>query len=174
MLGPSSIAVGNVLRDQELRGIDVVSTVQTGSSYVVNNTVFDAGSCYVLNGGAGVTINVYNNIGMNCSTAGYTKGGSSALVQADNVSYNNGANSFAGGTINAYPRFIGGLTPDEPNDFRLIASSTLISAGMYVGAIKDDLKDYMNRAFEYAPSIGAFQTTWRDFITNRALRNTRI
>lgn len=153
MLGAGSSAVGNILVGQELRGIDTVSTVSSGTHIVANNTVSGAVTGIVLNGGASVTNNVYNNVVANATTA-YNKGGSSTLNQDFNAAFNSTTNSNGAGTIDitADPQFLGGTSPTSAAGFCLPPDSPLLAAGTYLGAWA---VDYYGVAPDNPPNIGA-------------------
>lgn len=137
MQGANQIATGNVVIGQEFRGIDAVSSVASGTSYVVNNSAFNSANCYNLNGQAGVTVLTYNNLAMGCSV-GYTKGGSGATItQSNNAAYSNTSDtsgSFGSIAVTSNPLLSGGDAPASDSDFCLKPTSPLLAAGTYIGA----------------------------------------
>lgn len=155
MLGAGSSAVGNVLVGQELRGIDAVSTVTSGTHLIANNSVYNSNSCFVFSGGASVTINAYNNLAMGCATAGYTKGGSATLNQTNNAAYSNTANtsgSVGSIAVTSDPLLVGGSSPNDAAGFCLEPDSPLLAAGTYIGAWATG---YNGHDLGNPPAIGA-------------------
>ncbi len=171
-VGASATIIGNVVNNAELRGIDLVSTVTSGTHLVANNTVSGSQSCIVANGGASVTTNAYNNIAANCSVNGFNKGGSSTLVQSNNLcgqSVTTCNNGFGGvsGINNA--DWVGGNTPTSATGFRLNGSSALRRAGLDLNL--GNIQDKGNRAFAHPPSIGAWETASGDIASTRTNRD---
>lgn len=154
-IGANAVVTGNILRKQELRGIDAVSTVTSGAHLIENNTVSGVPTCIALNGGAGVTTNIYNNSVNGCTT-GIVKGGSSTINFGGNAGFGNGTdfssccNPMA---VTADPRFLGGDTPTTAEGFRPRANSPLIRAGTPIPG----LNDFDGYNFEPAPTIGAYR-----------------
>lgn len=174
-VGPSAVITGNILRGQELRGIDAVSTVTSGTHLITNNTVSDVPTCISLNGGASVTINIYNNSVNNCTT-GIAKGGSATIAHGTNAGYSN-ATAVNGCcsplAVTTDPALLGGTSPTTAEGFRPNCATTpLKDAGTYVGQIQD----YTGRFFVQPVDIGAFACqggTYRPGATARASKSAR-
>ena len=173
MLGAGSTTIGNVMKGQEVRGIDVVSTVTSGTHLVANNTVSGSPTCVAIGGGASVTTLFYNNLVANCSSAGFTKGGSSTLTQSNNrcgqsvTTCNNGG----GGSSISDAGWVGGATPTSAQGFRLSATSAARGIGLDLN--RGNIQDNGNRAFAHPPSIGAWEAASGDIATARAAATAR-
>lgn len=166
VLGAGASVVGNILVGQELRGVDAVSTVASGTHLIAHNSVSGATTGIVLNGGASVTNDVYNNLVMNATT-GYNKSGSSTLNQDYNAAYSNTTNSSGAGTIDftSDPMLIGGASPTTAEGFCLTPDSPLLAAGTYLGAWATG---YAGQDLGKPPAIGA-----RGLCVGRARTPTR-
>lgn len=170
MLGAGSTAVGNVVAHAELRGIDAVSTVSSGTHLIANNTVVNSNSCFVLNGASSsVTINLYNNIAANCTTA-YTKA-TTTYNQSNNACWNNTTCSNGAGTIgitgNPYLTKYSGITAaSDVKPFR--AGSSLNRTGIDLGAIYTDING--RPFYRVTPSVGAYEFTSGFPATERTAR----
>lgn len=168
----SATITGNIVRNTELRGIDLVSTVSSGTHLLANNTVSNSPTCVAIGGGASVTTLSYNNLVANC-TAGFTKGGSSTLTQSNNrcgqnvTTCNNGGGGSALGDL----AWIGGATPTDARGFRLSASSPARRIGLDLNL--GNIQDHGNRAFSHPPSIGAWEAASGDIATARAAATAR-
>ena len=153
--GADTKVIGNVIVGAEYRGIDMASTVTTGTGTVAHNSVSDSGDGIVLNGGASVTNNVNNNLTMN-NTKGCAKGGSSTLNQSYNAWYGNTTNSNNCGAltngVTADPKLMGGSSPRDAEDFCLRPDSPLLAAGTYIGAWATG---YNSEDLGKPPAIGA-------------------
>lgn len=126
-----------------------IGTDTTGNS-IYNNVIVGS----VLQGieaGSDPSATVKNNVLMNCSTGLRMRGTS---IEDNNSFYNNGIDkALASGTANWGVNGVYSNPKLDPKTFRPLPGSPLVSAGAYIGSIKDISGKY----FDNPPSIGAYQ-----------------